>query len=130
MAKEKRLFTYIEVDDSTPVQKLSVKDQLRVLLKQMTYDPANELRNNDLVTQEYMTLKANLSEFIRHATEPIRSGKYKEVIVNISTNFNPVFKEVINSHEVADFFDVSVVKPKTDYDIPYDFLVRFRVREN
>ena len=130
MAKERRLFTYVEVDDNTPVQKLSISDQFRVLLKQLTYDPANELRNDDIVTQEYMTLKANLSEFIRKATEPIRLGKNKEVIVNISTNFNPVFKEVIEGHDVADFFDVAVVKPKTDYDIPYDFLVRFRVKSN
>lgn len=130
MAEGKKLYSFVEVDDSTPIQKLKISDQLRLLLKSLTYDPANELKNDDIVTQEYMTLKANLSEFLRRATEPIRKGKRKEVIVNISTHFNPVFEDVINSHEIADFYYVSVVRPKIDYDIPYDFMVRLTVKEN
>ena len=130
MANGKRLYTFVEVDDSTPIQKLSVLDQLRVLLKKITYDAANELRNEDIVTQEYMQLKANLSDFLRRACAPIRAGKRKEVIVNIASQFNPVFEEVINSREIADFYVVDVVRPKIEYDIPYDFMVRLRVKEN
>lgn len=129
MPSEKRLFTFVEVDDKTPIQKLSLGDQFRVLLKQFTYDPANELKNDDIVTTEYMTLKANLSEFLRMSTEPLRSGKRREVIVNVSTDFNPVLQEVLNSHEIKDFYHVDVVKPKIEYDIPYDYLVRLRVKE-
>ena len=130
MSRGKKLYTFVEVDDSTPIQKLKITDQLRVLLKSLTYDPANELKAEDVVTQEYLTLKANLSEFLRRATLPIRKGTKKEVIVNISTMFNPVFNEVITSHEIADFYEVSVVRPKIDYDIPYDIMVRLRVKEN
>ena len=130
LADGKKLYSFVEVDDSTPVEKLKVSDQLRVLLKHLTYDPANELKNEDIVTQEYMTLKANLSEFLRKATDPIRLGKHQEVIVNVSNSFDAVFDEVINSHEIADFFYVDVVRPKIEYDIPYDFMVRLRVKEN
>lgn len=130
MAEGKKLYSFVEVDDSTPIQKLKISDQLRVLLKSLTYDPANELKNEDIVTQEYMTLKANLSEFLRKATEPIRRGNRREVIVNISTHFDPVFEDVIKSHEIADFYDVAVVRPKIEYDIPYDFMVRLRVKDN
>lgn len=129
MAEGKKLYSFVEVDESTPVQKLKIADQLRVLLKYLTYDAANELKNEDIVTQEYMTLKANLAEFLRRATEPIRAGKRKEVIVNVSSSFDPVFEEVINSHEIADFFTVDVVRPKIEYDIAYDFMVRLRVKE-
>lgn len=129
MADGKRLYTYVEVDDSTPIQKLNVADQFRVLLKKITYDEANELHNEDIVTQEYMTLKANLSEFLRRACAPIRAGKRKEVIVNIASQFNPVFDEVINSPEIRDFYIVDVVRPKLEYDVPYDFMVRLHVRE-
>lgn len=125
----KKLYSFVEVDAKTPIQKLKVTDQFRVLLKHLTYDDANDLRNEDVVTQEYMTLKANLSDFLRKATEPIREGKSKEVIVNISSYFNTVFDEVINSHEIADFYTVSVVKPKIEYDIQYDFMVKLRVKE-
>ena len=129
MAKGKKLYSYVEVNDSTPVQKLKISDQLRVLLKHLTYDPANELKSEDAVTMEIMTLKANLSTFLHKATNPIREGKKKEVIVNISNKFDPVFEEVIKAPEIADFFWVSVVRPKIEYDIPYDFMVRLRVKE-
>lgn len=130
MATGKRLYTFVEVDDSTPVQKLKISDQLRVLLKSLTYDAANDLKNDDIVTQEYMQLRANLTDFLRKATEPIRSGQNHEVIVNISTHFNPVFDEVINSPEIRDFYDVAIVEPKIEYDIPYDKMVRLRVKAN
>lgn len=130
MSEGKKLYSFVEVDDSTPIQKLGLADQLRVLFKQLTYDDANELRNDDIVTQQYMTLKANLSEFLRKATEPIRRGNRHEVIVNISTKFDPVFEEVINSHEIQDFYKVDIVRPKIDYDIPYDIMVRLRVKED
>lgn len=129
MAQGKKLYSFVEVSDKTPIQKLSISDQLRVLLKHLTYDPANELRTEDSVTTERMTLKANLSEFLRKATIPIREGKKKEVIVNISNKFDPVFEEVINSRDIKDFFEVSVVRPKIEYDIPFDFMVRLRVKE-
>lgn len=129
MSEGKKLYTFVEVDDSTPIQKLSIMDQLRVLLKSVTYDAANDLHNEDIVTKERLTLKANLSDFLRRATEPIRSGKSKEVIVNISNKFDPVFEEVITSHEIADFYHVSVVRPKIEYDIPYDFMLKLRVKE-
>lgn len=129
MAGSKKLYSFIEVDDSTPIQKLKVWDQIRILLKKITYDPANELKSEDAVTMERMTLQANLSTFLRRATAPIRSGKRKEVIVNISNKFDPVWEDVINSPEIANFYTVSLVRPKIEYDIPYDFMVRLRVKE-
>ena len=129
MAEGKVLYTFVEVDDSTPVQKLTIRDQFRVLLKSLTYDPANELKNEDIVTQEYMTLRANLTDFLRKATAPIRRGDKHEVIVNISTKFNPVFNDVMQSHEIADFYDVAIVTPKIEYDIPYDVMVRLRFKD-
>ena len=130
MARGKKLYSFVEVNDNTPFQKLKISDQFRVLLKHLTYDSANELRSEDAVTAEYMTLKADLSDFLRKATNPIRRGKKTEVIVNISNSFDPVFEDVINSHEIKDFFEVSVVRPKIEYDIPYDFMVRLKVKEN
>lgn len=129
MAGGKKLYSYVDVDDSTPIQKLKIWDQLRVLLKHLTYDPANELKSEDAVTTELMTLRANLSTFLKKATDPIRKGKRKEVIVNVSNKFDPVFDEVVKSPEISNFFYVDVVRPKIDYDIPYDFIVRLRVKE-
>lgn len=129
MAKGKKLYRYAEYNDDMPVQKLTIGDQMRMLLKQLTHDPANELSVEDAVTQERMTLRANLTNFLRKATEPIRSGEKREVIVNVSNKFNPVFDDVLKSPEITNFFDVYTVAPDIEYDIPFDIMVKLRVKE-
>lgn len=129
MPRGKKLYSFVEIDDSVPIQKLKIMDQFRILLKHLSYDAANELKSEDAVTTEYMTLKANLSDFLHKATDPIRRGDRKEVIVNISNVFDPVFDDVISAHEIKDFFDVAVVRPKIDYDIPFDFMVKLTVKK-
>ena len=124
----KKLYTYVDVDDKTPVQKLSIADQLRVILKKITEDPANELKTEDAVTQEYLTLKSNLSEFIQKAVEPIKRGRHRSVVVRVSNAFDPVMKEVLSSRKITDYFTVEVARPDIEYDIPFDILVRFTVK--
>lgn len=124
----KKLYTFIDVDDKTPVQKLSIADQLRVILKKLTEDPANELKTEDAVTQEYLTLKANLSDFIEKAVTPIKKGKRSSVVMEISNIFDPVLKEVLDSPRIRKYYTVRVARPKIDYDIPFDILVELTVK--
>lgn len=44
MAKRKKLFSFVDVTENTPIQKLSVMDQVRVMIKKMSHDDAEELR--------------------------------------------------------------------------------------
>lgn len=129
MKDGKRLYTFVEVDDSVSIQKLPILDQLRILFRSLTYDETQELANEDIVTKEYLMRKANLLEFLRKATAPIRSGTRKEVIVNISSEFNPVYNEVIRSPEIQNYYYVSEVRPHVGYGMSYDFMVRLRVKK-
>ena len=128
LLKDKILYHYIEPNDTTPIQKLTIADQLRILLRRFTYNKANDTKNEELVTQEYLTLRSNLSDFLRRATEPIREGKKSEVIVNVSSIFMPVYEDVIKSAEIANYYTVSEVRPKLMYDIPYDIMLKLRVK--
>lgn len=129
MANGKVLYKFVAVDDSVAIQKLPLSDQFRILFRSLTQDETQELEAEDIVTREYLTRKANLLEFLRKATAPIRNGTRKEVIVIISSEFNPVWNEVINSREIKDFYTVTEVRPKVKYDLPYDFMVRLRVKK-
>lgn len=77
MASGKKLCTFVDVDDSTPVQKLSVLDQLRVLLHQLAYDDATELKKQDAVEQEKLVLKADLLdlEMGQEIFSPLRTSR-------------------------------------------------------
>ena len=67
MEKKRKLFSYIEVDDNTPIQKLGVMDQLRVLIRKLGQDDASELIAEDAVTQNLLQLKADLLQLLDDA---------------------------------------------------------------
>ena len=128
--EKKKVFSFIEVDDSTPVAALSPLDQLRIVVKQMTEDPEVELSNENFAMSEIIKLKANLQDFLYKATAPIRKGDRNSVIVSIDSQFQPVLKEVLNSDEIQNYYKVRVAKPKVEYDINYDIMVELTVRNN
>jgi hypothetical protein len=126
--KGKKLYTFVEVDDKTPIQKLSVSDQLRALLRRLTYNAANDLKAEDATTIYLLMLKANLLEFIQKSTEPIKRGEHSSVSLMLSSKFDPVLDEVLASPHVASFYNVTVNKPDIEYDIPYTIEVKLEVR--
>lgn len=128
MAK-KKLFSFIDVDENTPIQKLSVMDQIRVIIKKMSHDDAEELRAEDAVTQNLLHLKADLLGFLDKSLEPLRQGKKRAVSLSIPNLYDPVLDEVLQSSKIANFYDVTVTRPDIEYDIKYNIRVDLVIKE-
>lgn len=128
MASTQKLYTYTEIDDRTPIQKLTFGEQLRVLLRNLTHSKRNELATEDAVTHEYLVMRANLLDFFSKATKTIREGKHKSVTMSISNRFDPVLEEVISSPQIKNFYTVTVTRPDVDYDIQFFVKVRLEVK--
>lgn len=125
-SKKEKIYEYVELDDRIPIQKLSVGDQLRALLQKLTYDPAQELKREDVVTMEHLRLKADLFDFIDIATDKVRRGIHKSVDFQLSSKFEPVFEDVMKSDRFNNY-KLLVSRPDIEYDIPYFFTVRLQV---
>lgn len=124
----KKLFTFVEIDDSTPIQRLSVSEQLRALVRRLAQDDREQLRAEDAETVYLLQLKADLLEFIYKATEKLRHGEHSSVTVSLSSKFLPVLDEVLGSPAITTYYTVSVSKPTIDYDVEYFFTMRLEVR--
>lgn len=124
----KKLATFVEVDDTTPIQKLSVTEQLRLLLRRIANEDREQLRVEDAETVYQLQLKANLLEFIYKATETVRRGEHKSVTMAISSRFAPILDETLTAPAVAGFYTVTVDKPQVDFDIEYSIRVTLEVR--
>lgn len=129
MRQGKKLFSFVEVDANTPIQKLSVLDQFRVLIKKMANDDAAELKADDAVTQNLLHLKADLIGFLDMAVEPIRQGKKFAVSVAISSDFEPVLQEVLNSSKFKNYYEITVSKPDIEFDVTYQIRVDLIAKE-
>ena len=128
MAQPKRLYAYTEIDDRTPIQKLTFGEQLRVLLRRLTHSEKNELATEDAVTREYLVMRANLLDFISKATKSVREGKHHSVTISGSNRFDPVLEEVLNSPQITNYYTVQVSRPEVDYDIDYFIKIRLEVK--
>ena len=73
-------------------------------------------------------MRANLLEFINKATKTIREGKHTSVTMKISNQFDPVLEEVLSSPNIVNYYNVTVERPKIDYDIVYFIKVRLEVK--
>ena len=124
----KKLFSYIEVDENTPIQKLSVMDQIRVLIKKLTADDSAELLADNAVTLSMLRLKADLQAIVDEALEPIRKGKRYAVSISLPNEFDPVLDEVLKAPRISNYYFVEVLRPDIEYDIPYDIRLNLEVR--
>ena len=131
MAKEKqKLSSYIEIDDNTPMIKLSIRDQMRVILNKMAHDDARELDNEDEFAISEAKRRANLEDFLRKATKPLREGVHTSVSLRISSEFDDILKDVLESPQISRYYTVKMVRPEVDYNVHFNILVRLEVRQD
>jgi hypothetical protein len=128
LAKTQKIFSYVELDDSTPIQRLSIIDQIRVLLKHLARDDSAELDNANAVTVAEMQLRANLLSFLDKALDKIREGSHKSVTVDLSSKFEPVLESVLATPAIATFYSYKITRPDIDYGIDYFVRVRLEVK--
>lgn len=126
--KGKKLFSFIAVDDNTPIQKLTFSEQLRVLVQRMTSEGKEHLKADDAETVYQLQLKANLLEFIQKATEKVRRGEHKSVTISVSSKFLPVLDDVLESSSISTYYTYIVDKPEIEYDIEYFIQITLEVK--
>jgi hypothetical protein len=125
--KKEKVYEYVELNDRTPVQKLSLGDQVRVLFKRLTYDASQELKREDALTREELKLRADLFDFIDTATDPIRRGQHRSVSLDVSHRFEPVLDSILLNPRWTNHYRVSINRPKIEYNIAYDIKVKMEV---
>lgn len=128
MARGQKLFSFLEVTDETPIQKLTVMEQFRLLVRKLTNSDKEQLRAADAETIYQLQLQADLLEFITKATDKVRQGKAHSVTMRVSSKFLPVLDEVLESPSIKPFYTYKVRKPQIDYDIDYYFRLTLEVR--
>lgn len=124
----KKLFSFLEVTDDTPVQKLGVLDQFRLLVRKLSNSDAEQLKADSAETVYNLQLQANLQEFIHKAATKVRNGDEKSVTMQLSSKFLPVLDGVLNSPSIKPFYTWTIEKPEVDLDIDYFFTLTLEVR--
>lgn len=80
-------------------------------------------------TSKYLTLKADLTEMLLKATAPLRIGKNETVVISADSKYNYIMDEVLRSPTISKFYEVFIAKPKIDYDVSCNNLVKLRIKD-
>lgn len=124
----KKLFSFLEVTDDTPIQKLSIAEQFRLLVRKLSNSDAEQLKADSAETVYMLQLQADLREFLYKATAKVRNGDEKSVTMEISSKFLPVLDTVLNSPAINPFYTWSISKPEVDWDIDYFFTLTLEAK--
>ena len=124
----KKLFSFLEVTDDTPIQKLSIAEQFRLLVRKLSNSDAEQLKADSAETVYMLQLQADLREFLYKATAKVRNGDEKSVTMEISSKFLPVLNTVLNSPAINPFYTWSISKPEIDLDIDYFFTLTLEAK--
>lgn len=123
-----KVYSYVELDERTSIQKLGVFDQIRAMVRQLFHDDSKELLQSDILTREQLKLQADLMNFVDKATEPIRRGSKRSVEMKISSKFKSVIDEVLKNPRLTNYYHIHYKLPDIPYDIDYTITVRMEVR--
>jgi hypothetical protein len=127
ISKRPPLYTFVELNDNTPIQKLSILDQMRVLIRNIFKNDADELKSRDALTKRKSELKASLADFIHKATAPVREGKHKSVTVSLASVFEPVLETTFDEHNLRKFYNITIYKPRVEFAKDYMLILQFEV---
>ena len=129
MARQgRKLFSFLEVTDDTPIQKLSILEQFRLLVRRLSNSDAEQLKADSAETVYMLQLQANLREFLYKATAKIRNGDQQSVTMELSSKFLPVLDVVLNSPAIKPYYTWKISKPEVDLDIDYFFTLTLEVK--
>jgi hypothetical protein len=126
--KKQKLYSYTVVTDRTPVYKLSIPDQLRLLFRKLFDDGGELLKAEDAKTAETLKLQADLTEFFYRAARPLREGRENSVTMEISGRFGCVLDETLNSVKIAKYYNGTVKRPRSEFGSPNKFFVTLEVK--
>lgn len=131
MAKVEKVYEYISTSADIPIQKYSLLDTIRVLIQYFSKSSASELDKESEVDVELATMSANLSDFLKKVTAPIREGKHKAVLVRVPNMYDPVLEDVINNNKVLSHnYKVTIFKPDISYDVKFKYKILLQVIED
>lgn len=129
MADEEKVFSYIELTDDVPVQKLSIMEQIRLLMFRFLYDESKELQTETVLQHARLTLRSDCIKFLLKATEPIRQGRKKSVTINLSSKFDVVLNEALEHAKIAPYYKATILsRPQPEYDIPFEIIFKLEAR--
>lgn len=132
--KGSKVYSYVKVGDDANIHSLNIIDKFRAIYGSYMEDSGRtELRNaknQEALIAEELTLRGDLIAFMSKATDPIRKGTKKDVVLEVAKEFSTVLQDVLNSPAVDNFYNVSIINwPHPEFEtIQYVITIKLEAK--
>lgn len=117
----------VKATENTTLAKLSFFDQINLLIARLNNDETAELKANQRVSQQSLTMQASLENLFRNATKEFDTGKHNSVTLSVSSKFIPYLDDVIDSkHGMGRYYDFEIIKRDLPVNVEYMFTVKIK----
>jgi hypothetical protein len=105
-----RLYSYIDTTDDTSLEDVGFVQKAIAIIFQWFKESGRESAERDklenIVSEDLLTLQADLIQYIDKALEPIKQGKKRKVTLSIDSNFVPVLESSMEKYKST--FNISI----------------------
>ena len=117
--------THIKPTESTTLAKLSILDQIKLMLSKFNNNDAAEIAALEKVSSTSLRMKSSLNKLISTATEGISDGTHNSSTLQLSSKYLPYLDEVIDEkYGLGRFYTFKVYKKDLPASIEYKFTMR------
>lgn len=117
--------THIKPTENTTLAKLTVFDQIKMLIAHFAKNDAGELDAREKVSAAELTKKAALSKFIETAGQEMQRNGNKSATLSINSEFLPYLDDVIDPIKgYGRYYVFKVYKQQLPYNLSYGLIVQ------
>lgn len=129
MKKKKEIvYKYVDLKDDIAIQKLTLLEQIIVVLKRLLYDESIEMKKDDALAVAELELRDTLITYVQNCCKPLREGVSKNVIFTVHSKFGKYLKEVLSMPRFINYYDIYIETPELEYDIEFFYRVKIEVK--
>lgn len=115
----------VKVTEDTTIAKLSVLDQFKLLISRFNNDDVAELKAQESLSTNALTMQASLEKLIRTAASKLDGVNHSSVTLSVSSKYIPYMDEVIDEkHGLGRFYKITVFKKDLPVNVDYKFVIR------
>jgi hypothetical protein len=129
MIKGEEVFRSVEVTDDVQTAKLSIIDQIRLIISNISNDDVAELDAQEKISADKLRKVAALSQFLDKTIERMQELGEDYATVKMSSVFLPYIDEVVNDKDgYGRYYDFDIKKKDIPMNVKHTFIVQIHRR--
>lgn len=123
--KKEVISTRVKVTADTTVSRLSLIDQIKLLIAQMSHPEVERLRGQAQVLRRESIARSSTHKALREACDSLAKSTDTYLTISIKSSYLPYLNDIINpTTGLGQAFDFYITERKEDSTLDYDVYIK------